>query len=311
MKRFILFILVVLLTFLFIPLQTYAYSKSQLDVSITDLNNHTLREVYENTSLFDSLQLVTNGDFSNGTTGWVDSGIITKSVTNGIIEIISQTNTSGISQQLNINGTKLYNLIRYKSSTAPFITITAPYQEYNYPIAIELSVFSSIVNTTPNTNFNILFRNRLATQILYIDYIYAFNISTLISNKQYSPIFNTTFDLMSDANIKTTMDLFVTKPYLFIDYEYYGIDSLTVEQMDYWYGVYVFNKEHEVIVTDEGLGTDLMNVLKGFINTLISLFDYIMYTKVMILGIEFSFLGLIGSGLIILILAFQIIWLVI
>jgi hypothetical protein len=42
--------------------------------------------------------------------------------------------------------------------------------------------------------------------------IYKFNINrvtVLISNKQYSPIYNTTFDLMSDANIKTQMDLWV------------------------------------------------------------------------------------------------------
>jgi len=46
--------------------------------------------------------------------------------------------------------------------------------------------------------------------IIYFDNIILFNISTLISNKQYSPIFNTTFDLMSDADIKTQMDAWVT-----------------------------------------------------------------------------------------------------
>ena len=36
-----------------------------------------------------------------------------------------------------------------------------------------------------------------------------YSATTLISNKQYSPMFNTTFDLMSDANIKLQMDAWV------------------------------------------------------------------------------------------------------
>ena len=71
-----------------------------------------------------------------------------------------------------------------------------------------------------------------------VDYAYAFNISTLIANKQYSPLFNTTFDLMSDTDIKTQMDEFVAKPYLFINYTDLGIDTLTTTQMDYWFSVY-------------------------------------------------------------------------
>jgi len=43
---------------------------------------------------------------------------------------------------------------------------------------------------------------------------------------------------MSDADIKSQMDEFVNKPYLFIDYEYIGIDDFTTEQMDFWYSVY-------------------------------------------------------------------------
>ena len=63
---------------------------------------------------------------------------------------------------------------------------------------------------------------------------------------------------MSDAYIKSTMDLFVSKPYLFIDYEYFGIDTLTVEQMDYWYGVYEAIKNGSTTY--------------GFLNTLYDLF---------------------------------------
>jgi hypothetical protein len=34
------------------------------------------------------------------------------------------------------------------------------------------------------------------------------------------------------------MDLFVQKPYLFIDYEILGLSALTVEQMDEYYQMY-------------------------------------------------------------------------
>lgn len=46
-------------------------------------------------------------------------------------------------------------------------------------------------------------------KVMEVDYAYAFNLSTLIANKQYSPMFNTTFDLMTDANIKLQMDYWV------------------------------------------------------------------------------------------------------
>ncbi|MFA5720004.1 MAG: hypothetical protein WC939_02960, partial [Acholeplasmataceae bacterium] len=39
--------------------------------------------------------------------------------------------------------------------------------------------------------------------------MHAYNKDTLVANKQYSPLFSTTFDLMSDAQIKAQMDLWV------------------------------------------------------------------------------------------------------
>jgi hypothetical protein len=51
----------------------------------------------------------------------------------------------------------------------------------------------------------------ISTDNLKLYYFYTFNISTLIANKQYSPLFNTTFDLMTDANIQTQMDLWVSQ----------------------------------------------------------------------------------------------------
>ena len=40
--------------------------------------------------------------------------------------------------------------------------------------------------------------------------MHAYNKDTLVANKQYSPLYSTTFDLMSDAQIKAQMDLWVS-----------------------------------------------------------------------------------------------------
>src|SRR5690606_26308131 len=83
-------------------------------------------------------------------------------------------------------------------------------------------------------------------KIFNIDNIMLFNISTLIANKQYSPIFNTTFDLMSDTNIKTQMDAFValgldTRNNYLIDYLSLGIPLSTMEDIETYYDLYVEN----------------------------------------------------------------------
>ena len=266
MKKIITLFMMGLITILS-PLTLKANTYS-IDQPVIDLNNHTLnevftttkkdltdyeitslidtpvyeglslRDIFEDTSLFDTYQLVSNGDFSDGTTGWSDSGTITKNVTDGIIEIISGTNNSGIYQVLNINGIKLYHIIRYKSSTAPFLTISTPYQEFNYPIATDYAVYSSIFNITANTNFNFILRNRLSTEVLYIDYVYPFNISALITIKQYSPLYSTTFDLMSDAQIKEQMDYWVEHKEQFIDYSVFTT-APTQTQLDEWLAVYL------------------------------------------------------------------------
>jgi hypothetical protein len=42
-----------------------------------------------------------------------------------------------------------------------------------------------------------------------INYFYTFNITNMIANKQYSPLYATTFDLMTDAQIKAQMDSWI------------------------------------------------------------------------------------------------------
>ena len=73
---------------------------------------------------------------------------------------------------------------------------------------------------------------------IMVEYFYAFNISTLIatSNTHHYLILHLISCLM--LNIKTQMDEFIAKPYLFLDYETLGIDTLSASQMDYYYNLY-------------------------------------------------------------------------
>ncbi|MDD4988377.1 MAG: hypothetical protein PHS68_05750, partial [Candidatus Izemoplasmatales bacterium] len=64
-----------------------------------------------------------------------------------------------------------------------------------------------------------------------IDYAYVFNISTLVTNQQYSPLFNTTFDLMTEANIKSQMDTWIADG---LDTIIYGTDSEFYRIRDEW-----------------------------------------------------------------------------
>jgi hypothetical protein len=75
--------------------------------------------------------------------------------------------------------------------------------------AIYNSDYSGVV-TLGTTTITLVIANGAVLSSLIIKY-HNYGVTTLISNKQYSPLFNTTFDLMSDANIKTQMDAWVTR----------------------------------------------------------------------------------------------------
>jgi len=217
--------------------------------SIIDLNNHTLKEVFEDTSLFDTYQLVSNGDFSDGTTGWTNyTPAATFTVSNGIASYTS-TGTSGqyFGQGIELNAEKYYLISKHtqekvgggihaRMMNPPYTyVLEEPMQSLTPTNSIQSHLFTV---ATAETYLIRYYTNDTVVRSMTSDYLYIFNISTPIANKQYSPLYTKTFDLMSDAEIKLQMDEFVAKPYLFIDYETFGIDTLTDEQMDYWYNVY-------------------------------------------------------------------------
>jgi hypothetical protein len=172
--------------------------------------------------LLDSEQLVDNGDFSDGTTGWAPIRA-TGSVTNGIYSLVGDG--SNASPYLRSDGTWLggknyFNAkVRVTNSdctviliqiidgaTNPTIIINTPTINtwYNISNVITVGAFTQV--RIQHTYADVTTANG---KVMEIDYGYNFYIDTLIANKQYSPLYSTTFDLMSDAEIKAQMDLWV------------------------------------------------------------------------------------------------------
>lgn len=207
-----------------------------LDTPIVSLNGHTLREVFE-TSLFDNYQLVVNGDFSDGTTGWSNTTLA--SVVNGELVFNNTTGSyNALYQEITVNvNDKIYYYVNVISSVEGF-RINYGEDQYSPTYTMKSTgTQSGIFTANQGTTVRIMLGSNGGTSSTY-DNSFIFNISTLIANKQYSPLYQTTFDLMTDEQIKLQMDEFVAKPYLFIDYTGFGIDTLTKEQKDYYYSLY-------------------------------------------------------------------------
>jgi hypothetical protein len=159
--------------------------------------------------LLDSEQLVDNGD--DFLSGWT-LNLATGSVSNGIYSFTATERYGSIRHNVSvISGNKYYIVSRFKADgdvrpSLNGVTGDMPFHSGsgNYEMISGVQIAGDLTS-----RFDV-YDNRTSgwTQI-DVDYAYVFNISTLISNKQYSPLYSTTFDLMSDAQIKAQMDLWV------------------------------------------------------------------------------------------------------
>lgn len=158
-----------------------------------------------------AMQLVTKGDFSNGTTGWITVNIGTPTVTNGIVTFTA-TAINGILYQdiSSVLNDKYYAITRIKASsnlvllrfmnTNTFISISTDWQLVS-TIRLGVGVVSGVgVRDARSSGWS----------PIEVDYIYAFNLQPLIDDKIYSPMYATTFDLMTDAQIKAQMDYWIS-----------------------------------------------------------------------------------------------------
>jgi hypothetical protein len=77
--------------------------------------------------------------------------------------------------------------------------------------AYEILSASYTALTTGNVSYGVWDTAASAWAQVDVDFIYAFNVSDLIANEQYSPLYSTTFDLMTDEQIKAQMDLWISQ----------------------------------------------------------------------------------------------------
>lgn len=229
----------------------YSLPNMPVDIEspITELNNHSLREVFENTSLLDIKQLVTNSHFEDGNVGWGTTTTINANVSNSVYTFTATAQNGRISSILTVQtdiNTLIYINSRIKTSSL-YVYADGAYanpqfhSSYKHSGSGNYEIISGILITSSSTSKfqpRVIDNSASGWQEVQVDYYYAFDVSLLKLQLQYSPLYQTTFNLLSETQIKLQMDQFVSKPYLFIDYTLLGIDTLTVSQMDYYYSLY-------------------------------------------------------------------------
>jgi uncharacterized repeat protein (TIGR02543 family) len=131
-------------------------------------------------------------------------------VPNGEYTYSGSTNQTNFILPLQSTKTKYYQHIQFTQLTGSITSFNLREIDINGDFVTDIKIIENI--TTTISFSGIIDTYRLTNRILGITdgYTYiskAWNISTLITNKQYSPLYSTTFDLMSDAEIKAQMDL--------------------------------------------------------------------------------------------------------
>jgi hypothetical protein len=191
-----------------------------------DTNNAPAQMLVEG-GLLQTTQIVTNGDFS-GTPLFTVANAGSISI-NTTTQIATLTHNGAADTQVSyrsnssiiLTNTKWYFNVKVKplNSDLTYIEVnrgTVRMVGIDTPI-INTTYILSIVHNQTDANQPLRVYGRYPSveigtgKSFEIYNIYAFNITTLIANKQYSPLFNTTFDLMTDANIKTQMDLWIAQ----------------------------------------------------------------------------------------------------
>jgi hypothetical protein len=225
--------------------------KDGINRILTELDNQSVNDLID-TVLLSTLQLVTNGDFSNGTTGWIPLNT-TLNVSDGIISATQTgSDAGGFSQPFTFtSGIKYYNATRIRVTNAISTSIRVLYlpsgsiiAQQNTPVENQWYFLSNVtIAGTSQTSLYIrqgyVSSGDALGKVVQSEYVYIFNISTLQTNKLYSPLFNTTFDLMSDANIKIQMDAFVASGLSTRLYEFNSI-GVTITDFAFWVSQYEY-----------------------------------------------------------------------
>jgi hypothetical protein len=221
---------------------TVAYDVNGNAISYFDIFNGAKTEVI-NGYFLDAPQLVTNGELDS-TTSWDKAGTATYSVSNGIMTFLAASQYQTVRQVAALILTKKYYWCAKVKATSNAVyaglfipgVSTSDVKQHsgggNYELLSSIYTYTSEVS---GIALGIWDARASAWDNIFIDYIYRFNISRLITNKQYSPLFDTTFDLMSDANIKSQMDAWIldgTLPNALLDVVNPEIESVGKNLLD-------------------------------------------------------------------------------
>jgi hypothetical protein len=179
------------------------------DIPLAVLNNQSLNQV------FVGGQLVTNGDFSNGTTGWTTNDGTLSVVNGNLLLSNSVTQFPRVQSSLSItSGSVLYGIIRHKSLiTNTLISgISLRYTSGSTGIVESLTnniwtSTSDIITLSNNVNaiWLINYQNSVISSSYEVDYVYLINLTSL------------------------------------------GLTSLTQSQLDYLFQVWQFNQVNALV----------------------------------------------------------------
>jgi hypothetical protein len=173
----------------------------------------------------DSEQLVTNGDafvdvdtnniadgwqkglniltysFSDGTQTWHSTGVNPAS---------SQTQVFSYPYTWTLNDKYYFNILAKADSLSASIYFGQLYQSGTLSQSITSLSFNnySLIHT-PTVAYNFIVFGGNGIYTYDVKQFYAFNISALITAKQYSPLYRDTFDNLTDEQIKAQMDAWV------------------------------------------------------------------------------------------------------
>jgi len=207
-----------------------------LDTPQYALGGNSLREVFEDGGLFQDAQLLSNPNFTSDTV-WTKQGAW--SISGGVANYDASA-IQYIGQPLTISKNNKYYFSFISIGNQPRFSLNNQNGDGFLSSTNYNNGFNGIVFTPSrdSTEFRIYASNINGGTVFTLDNTYLFNISTLIANKQYSPIYTTTFDLMSDAQIKIQMDSFVDIPEHWVDFD--TLDWYpTQPQLEYFYNLYV------------------------------------------------------------------------
>ena len=245
-KGIILILSILFIVVMMIPITGLIIAPSEinwLEQPRYELGGMTLNEIFvDNAQYLETKQLFLNGDFDTDTTGWTPIDIGIPAVASGIVSFTATAVNAYLRQTLiTVVDSKYYSSANIKTTSLSVGMLYSGGLNVAHSGGGDYELLSNIVTAGETAHsFGIIDTRASAWTQTDVDYVYSFNISTLITNNQYSPLFYTTFDLMSDADIKTQMDLWVTEGIdilnIWLTYNAVGLDHILSydEMLDYY-----------------------------------------------------------------------------